>query len=130
MRTSRIVAVVFVTVSLIVVACTSSPNTPAEPPPPPQPGPTGFITSDLLLPTMEESPGDAVISVTVTNTGTSEASHELRLLIDGKVVAKKQVVLVGGASQNVTFSTILDHAGTHNVTIDQVTGKLDWAGPN
>ena len=132
MRRSRIIAAVLIIASLVVAACTSSPKTSAEPPPPPppQPGPTGFITSNLNLPTMDESPGDAVISVTLTNTGTAEASHELKLLVDGDVVGTKNVVLAGGASQVVSFSTILDHAGTHNVTVDQVTGKLDWTGPN
>lgn len=118
-------------VSLIAAACTSSPkNQPEAPPATPQPGPTGFLTSDLLLPTLEESPGDAHIGVTVTNTGTEESSHELKLVIDGKVMATKQVVLAAGASRNVTFFTVLDRAGTHNVTIDQVSGRLDWAGPN
>jgi len=54
------------------------------PPLPPQPGQTGFITSDLILPTLEASTGDAVISVTLTNTGTAEVTHELKLVIDGK----------------------------------------------
>lgn len=131
MRTSRIVATaVLVAAFLAVAACTSSPKPSAEAPLSPQPGPTGFITSDLNLPDMEESPGDAVIRVTVTNTGTAEASHELKLFVDGDVVGTKNVVLAGGASQVVSFSTILDHAGTHNVSVDQVTGKLDWMGPN
>lgn len=132
MRTSRIIATLLIIVSLGVVACASSPKTPAEAPPPPspQPGPTGFLTSNLNLPTMGESAGDAVISVTLTNTGTAEASHELKLVIDGVVADTKQVVLAGGMSQEVTFSTTLYHAGTHNVTIDQVSGRLQWDGPN
>ena len=132
MRRSWIVAALLVAASLLVAACASSPQTSTQAPPPttPQPGPTGFITSNLNLPTMGESAGDAVIVVTVTNTGTAEASHELKLVIDGQVVDTKQVVLAGGASQEVTFTTILNSAGTHNVTIDQVSAKLHWDGPN
>jgi hypothetical protein len=131
MRRSRINAAFLVTLSLVIAACTSSPKAPTESsPPPPQPGPTGFLTSNLSLPSLEASGGDADISVTVTNTGTIEASHELKLMIDGVVVGTKSVTLAGGVSQVVSFSTVLDHAGTHNVTIDQVTGKLNWAGPN
>ncbi len=129
MRTSWIVVAVLVAVSLVVAACAQT-KTQEPPSPPPQPGPTGFITSDLKLPALDESPGDATISVTVTNTGTAEATHELKLLIDGHIIDTKNVVLAGGASQNVTFTTVLDHGGTHNVTIDQVSGKLHWTGPN
>ncbi len=130
MRISRIIAAVLLGVSLIIAACASTQNPPSSPPPPPKPGPTGFLTSNLQLPTLDASAGDAKIMVTVTNTGNVEATHDVKMFIDGQLVATKTVDLAGGASQVVTFETILEHAGTHNVTIDQVSGKLDWAGPN
>lgn len=132
MPASRFAVAALLSSVLILAACGPTSKTPdaSPPPPPPQPGPTGFLTSDLVLPTLEESPGDATISVTVTNTGNVEASHDLKLVIDGTVITTKYVTLAAGASTNVTFSTILDHAGTHNVTIDQVSGKLRWDGPN
>ena len=133
MRKSFIAAHIIAAIFLIANAC-GSPKGPAQGPTatttPPQPGPTGFITSDLNLPTLEASTGEATISVTVTNTGTAEATHDVNLLIDGQVISTKTVDLAGGASQIVSFDTILDHAGTLNVTIDQVSGILHWAGPN
>lgn len=128
MQTPRIIAVVLIWVLLIVGACAPTPETAA--PEPPVLGPDGFITSDLKIPDMEESSGEVSIGVTVTNTGTQEKTHTLELVIDGKVITTQRVTLAGGASRDVTFTTVIGAAGTHLVRIGQVSGKLDWPGPN
>jgi len=87
--------------------------------------PAAFATSNLTITPAEINAGDEVtISMLVTNTGDLSGSYEVTLKIDAVVVETRQIVLNGGASGMVTFTTTRDVAGTYSVTIDGLTGTF------
>jgi len=84
-----------------------------------------FITSDLTISPAEVDIGETVaISVLVANTGDLTSSYEVTLEIDNVGVATKDVTLVGGASQRVTFTTSEDAAGTYAVKVNYQSGTF------
>ena len=120
----RIIALPLIGVLIILGACASPVTTP-------NPEPEGFTVSRLKIPVLQESSGEGVeIGVTVKNNGEEEGTHTLVLKIDGAVAETKDVTLAGGASQYVIFTIGVHQQGTHNVTIEQLSGKLMWPGPN
>jgi hypothetical protein len=69
--------------------------------------------------------GDAVtISVLVTNSGEAAGSYSLMLKIDGVVEEIKEITLDAGASEEVTFTTTGNTAGTHSVEVGGLSGSF------
>jgi PGF-pre-PGF domain-containing protein len=98
--------------------------------PPPAPTPAAFTTSALTISPGEVDIGqDVTISVMVANTGELSGSYEVALKLDGVVVDTKHVTLAGGASEQVTFTTAKDAAGTYTVNINGLSGTFTVKAP-
>ncbi len=87
--------------------------------------PAVFTTRDLTVSPTEVNIGESVsISVTVTNTGDLTGRYEVTLEIDNVVIETKQVSLTGQSSQEVTFTTTQDAAGSYTVNVDGLSGTF------
>ena len=87
--------------------------------------PATFDTSSLSIsPTEVDIGGTVTISVLVANTGDLSGSYRVTLMINNVVVATKYVTLAGGASQEVTFTTVKDVVGTYAVNVDGLSGTF------
>jgi len=87
--------------------------------------PASFAIADLVIAPDEVETGETVsISVLITNTGDLEGSYKVILKIDDVAVTSKEVTLEGGTSEEVTFTTARDVAGTYAVEIGGLVGTL------
>lgn len=87
--------------------------------------PAKFTVSDLSISPSEVTVGEEVkITVKVENVGEMKGTYTLTLKVDEAVEATKDVTLDGGASTAVTFTVKKDKAGTYDVEIDGLKGKL------
>ena len=84
--------------------------------------PADFTIDSLLISPFEVDIGKSVIiGVLVNNTGDLSGNYEVTLKIDNMVIATKEVTLAGGTSQQVTFTTYADTAGTYSVDVNGLT---------
>ncbi|MBI4303543.1 MAG: helix-turn-helix domain-containing protein [Chloroflexi bacterium] len=89
------------------------------------PKPAAFATSGLTITPAEAKVGETVtISVTVANTGGQTGTYKVTLKVNNVTVTTQDVVLSGGASQKVTFTTKRDVAGTYTASIDSLSGTF------
>ena len=96
-----------------------------EVPPPPPPLPAYFEVSNLIINPKQAQMGQPVtINVTITNTGATEGSTELYLIIDGMVRFIREVTLSGNSSQILTFELSNLSAGRHEVRIAGLNGNF------
>ena len=65
------------------------------------------------------------ISVEVTNIGYMEGSFPIRLSIDGKTVAEKNIVLLDGETNLVNFKTTIDEIGQHTIEVNGVSKVIE-----
>jgi len=85
--------------------------------------PATFTASALTISPFEVDIGKRVtISTLITNTGDLAGSYQVTLKINNLVVAIKYITLDGGASQEVTFTTVKDVVGTYAVDVDGLSG--------
>jgi hypothetical protein len=92
--------------------------------------PAVFTVTDLVITPEEVGIGETVtISVLVTNTGDLTGTYEVPLKIDNVVVDRKEVTLIGGASQRVTFTTTKDVAGTYTVNVNGLSDTFIVKAP-
>jgi hypothetical protein len=69
--------------------------------------------------------GDTVtISVLVANNGDAAGSYAVTLKIDGVVEETKEIALDAGASEEVTFTTTKNTAGTYSVEVGGLNGSF------
>ncbi len=98
-----------------------------EPSPPEEPGPVpaAFSTSSLSISPAEASIGETVtVSILVANTDDLTGSHEVTLEINNVAIVTRDVTLVGGTSQMVSFTTAGDAAGLYEVEIGGQKGEF------
>ena len=98
-------------------------------PSPPQPvTPTAsaaFTLSSLSISPLEVSAGEAVtISVFLANAGEADGSYTATLKINGIVAETKEVSLVGGGSETVTFTTSQGEAGAYSIEVNGLPGSF------
>ena len=87
--------------------------------------PANFTATNLSITPGKVSAGeDVTITVLVTNLGNLTGSCEVTLEIDGEKVATKEVILAGGASQEVTFTIAKEMAGTYLVDVNGLLGSF------
>ncbi|MFC2051590.1 Ig-like domain-containing protein [Chloroflexota bacterium] len=95
------------------------------PPPPTPPAVTSFSIKSLSISPAEVDIGDRVtISVTVANTGNAAGGYEVTLKVNGAVVETKTATLAVGSSQQVTFTTSKNTAGTYSVDVNGLAGTF------
>jgi hypothetical protein len=84
-----------------------------------------FAASELSISPSEVYTGETVtISVLINNTGDGAGSYTVTLKINGVVEATKDITLNAGASQEVTFSTVKDVAGSYSVEVNGLSGSF------
>ena len=92
--------------------------------------PAAFTLSPLSISPPEVSAGEPVsISLVVTNTGEVAGSHTATLKINGAIVETREVSLVGGTSETVTFATSHDETGIHSIEVNGLTGSFTVKAP-
>ena len=120
---------------LVLTSCAAkTPETPSAaktettqtaPPPKPEPIPASFSVSGLTITPGEVTTGSKVtIEVLVTNNGELSGTYDVVLKLDGTVEATQNVILAGGASQNVTFTTSKAAARAYAVSIGELAGSF------
>ena len=101
-----------------------------RPVPPPLVAPAAFSVSNLAVKPAEVQPKEAVtITVSLTNTGGTEGSYTVALLINGVKEAEKSVTVVAGESQIVSFSVTKEETGSYTVVVDGLTASFTVVAP-
>ena len=89
-----------------------------------------FSTSDLTITPSTLYTGESVtISTLVTNSGKLKDTCQVTLRINNAEAATKDVTVVGGASQTVTFTIKQDVPGKYSVDIDGQSGVFTVNAP-
>jgi transcriptional regulator with XRE-family HTH domain len=89
------------------------------PPDETEPEPAEFTPSNLFISPAEVGIGETVtVSILVANTGDLTDSYEVTLKVDNVAIATRDVILAGGTSQTVSFTTTEDTAGTYTVDVN------------
>ena len=84
-----------------------------------------FTSVKLFISPSDVAIGENVtISIEVANTGEESGSYTVTLKIDGVVEATKDVTLNAGASEEVTFTTVKDVAGSYSVDVNGLSGSF------
>ncbi len=87
--------------------------------------PASFTVTDLSINPTEVSTGEKVtISATVTNAGDLTDTYGVTLKIGGVAVEVREVEVLGGESETVSFSVVLNAAGTYTVEIASLSGSF------
>ena len=117
----------FSTFAVIAFSASSPPSvTPSSPPPPVTPtASAAFTLSSLGISPPEVSAGEAVtISVFLANAGEADGSYTATLKINGIVAETREVSLVGGTSETVTFTTSQGEASTYSIEVNGLPGSF------
>lgn len=92
--------------------------------------PAAFTVTGLVITPGAVNVGETVtVSALVANTGDLNGSYKVTFKVGNVVVATKDVALTGGASQQVTFTTVQNVAGTYIVNIDSLSGTFTVKAP-
>ena len=84
-----------------------------------------FSASDLSISPSEVNIGETVtISVLVANTGNAAGDYEVTLKINDVAEAEKDVTVAAGTSEEVTFTTAKDVAGSYSVDVNGLSGSF------
>jgi len=66
-----------------------------------------------------------IISISVANTGGQAGSYTVTLKVDGVVEKTTTIIVDPGTSEDVTFTTAKDMAGTYSVDVNGLTGSFE-----
>ncbi len=92
------------------------------------PAPAAFSTSNLSIQPLEVQPQEAVtVTLSVANTGGTEGSYSVVLMIDGAKETERSVTVAAGGSQSVSFSLAREEAGSYSIAVDKLTGSFTVA---
>jgi len=120
---------VFAVISLLPVVTSTPLPSSNDVPPSAEAPPAAFSVSDLSIEPAEVEPDEEVtISALVTNTGGSQGSYQLVLMINGKQEEDETVTIPAGSSQSVTFNITGDEAGSYTVAVDGLSGSFTVTG--
>jgi len=109
----------------ITSSSSSLPATPSLPPPVTPTASAAFTLSSLSISPPEVSAGEVVtISVFLANAGEAGGSYTATLKINGIVAETREVSLVGGANETMTFTTSQGEAGTYSIEVNGLPGSF------
>jgi hypothetical protein len=81
--------------------------------------PATFSVTSLAIDPAEADIGQAVVvNIIVANTGDGAGKYQANLMVDGAVVATKEVTIAGHTDMTITFSITQDVDGTYSISID------------
>ncbi len=85
---------------------------------PQPPSPAAFtVVLQSLEPTVTNPNEQTTLTVSITNTGSSQGTHNVILEMDGAQVASETITLSVGSSQTITFNVTSESLGEHYLTI-------------
>jgi hypothetical protein len=89
------------------------------------PVPAAFECSLLTISPPEVDIGETVnVTILVANTGGQSGIYQVILKINGVAEADREVAVIAGASEQVSFSIARDTAGTYSVDVNGLTGAF------
>ena len=89
------------------------------------PAPAAFSLSNLSVKPAEVQPKEAVtITVLVANTGGTEGSYTVVLMINGVKEAEKRATIAAGRSETVSFTVSKEEAASYSVVVDGLSGSF------
>lgn len=65
------------------------------------------------------------ISVEITNIGYRESSFQIQLSIDGKMIAEKNITLLDGETNVISFKTTLNETGRHIIEVNGISKIIE-----
>jgi hypothetical protein len=80
--------------------------------------PTFSVTSLAIDPAEADIGQTVTVTVIVANLGDGSGQYQANLMLDGAVVATKEVTIASHTDQTITFSLTQDAAGTYSLSID------------
>jgi len=87
--------------------------------------PATFIIGGLSVTPAQVHVGEEVrISALLTNTSNISGGYKVVFKVDNVPVKAQEVILGGGTSQEVVFTTTREATGTYSVTIDNLSGQF------
>jgi len=90
-----------------------------------KPAPAAFeVVSMDMVPAEITAGGVATVAVQVKNVGGSQGVYTATLNVDGARVETKDIAVVPGATEKVTFSLSKDRAGTYQVAVGKHSSSL------
>jgi hypothetical protein len=126
---AAILAMVLVTASLALVACSAARANPIAADPAPA-GQAEFKVVGLGVNPSQISPGEKVfINAKIANTGDVEGTYNAQLKVNGVVEAVGNIDIPAGGSRDVTFNTTEDAVQSYTVSLDQMAGQFAVIAP-
>ena len=87
--------------------------------------PATFKVSDIVITPQTVKPGEAASVVAkITNTGNKQGSYKAIMFVNNNAEGSRDVTLVKGASENVTFTVAKNNPGIYVVTIEKTSSRL------
>ncbi|MGD0355899.1 MAG: CARDB domain-containing protein [Dehalococcoidia bacterium] len=126
---AAIVALVLVTASLGLVACSAAGANPiaADPTPAPQ---AQFKVVGLGVNPSQVGPGEKVlIDAKIVNSGDADGTYNVQLKVNGVVEAVGAIDIPAGGSREVTFNTTKNAVQSYTVSLEQMAGQFDVIAP-
>lgn len=88
-------------------------------------GEAAFEAGNLTVEPSSALAGQPVtVSADVTNSGDTEGTHTIILLVNGAEESRQNITLAAGAGQTVTFNLAKDAAGEYEIEVAGLKGEL------
>ena len=131
-KSRSVVLITIIAIFLLMGACAKPAAAPVPEPaqtPVPLPAPTitpaQFQVTSLGISPPEIMPGEtANITATVKNIGGSEGSYAATLIVNGIAVEEKEVMIMPGSLEGLTFHFAEEAPGTYKVSIGELSSNL------
>ncbi|MFC2002555.1 CARDB domain-containing protein, partial [Chloroflexota bacterium] len=92
--------------------------------------PAAFSLSNLVIQPVEVKPGETVtVTVAVANTGGAEGTHNLALKVNGVKEESKDIEVMAGGVESVSFTINKQQSGTYTVEVNGLTGSYTATAP-
>ena len=92
--------------------------------------PAAFSLSNLVIQPVEVKPGETVtVTVAVANTGGTEGTHNLVLKVNGVKEESKDIEVMAGGVESVSFTINKQQSGTHIVAVNGLTCSYTATAP-
>ena len=126
---AAIVALVLVTASLVLVACSAARANPVAADPAPA-GQAQFKVVGLGVNPSQINPGEnVVINAKIVNSGDADGTYSAQLKVNGVVEAVGNIDIAAGSSREVTFNMSKAAVQSYTVSLDQMAGQFAVVAP-
>lgn len=112
------ICLILVLVALLIPACGGDGDSGTPPP------------ADFEVVSLDVEPSAVAVGETVTitavveNSGGSEGTYNAVLTVDGATIDTRATSIAAGASETVTFSLVVDEAGTYEIGVGELSSSI------